>query len=91
MVGVVLPVLIVQVFQYMTVRKNNRQAATDRQDIKAQVCEVAAKVEENTQLTHQNTLSMQAAELMILGAERKGTVQGMEIERRRNTGPAPLG
>jgi len=90
MVGVVLPVLIVQIFQYLATRKNAKQSETARNEIKAQVCEVAAKVDENTQLTHQNTMSMETARLMAAGAERNGVVVGIEIGKKQATGPAPL-
>lgn len=42
---------------------------------------------------HIDTIGMtkEQAELMIVGAERRNMVRGMEIERTRNTGPMPLG
>lgn len=42
---------------------------------------------------HIQTIGMtkEHAELMIVGAERRNMVRGMEIERTRNTGPMPLG
>ena len=91
MVAVVAPVFIVQVFQFLATLRNAKKSEVSREEIKAQVCSVAAKVEENTQLTHQNTLTLEAAKLMATGAERQGVVTGIEIGKKQATGPAPLG
>ena len=44
MIGVVLPVLIVQIFQYLAIQRNAKKSEASRVDIKAQVCEVAAHI-----------------------------------------------
>jgi len=84
MVGVVLPVLIVQVFQYLAVKKNAAKSEADRQEIKAQVCEVKDRIE---------TVSMtkQDIDRQIAGAERQNIVAGIEIGKQQASGSMPLG
>lgn len=83
MVGIVAPVLIVQVFQFLQSARNNKKSSADRDEIKAQVCEVRDRVE-----TIRTTKS--EIEQQIAGAERGNVVRGMEIQRQRDTAPAPL-
>jgi ABC-type transport system involved in cytochrome bd biosynthesis fused ATPase/permease subunit len=84
MLGVVLPVLIVQVFQYLATRKNARESAAGREEIKAKVTEVAAGLD--TIKTDKT-----AVDLMIAGAERKNIAAGIEIGKQQASGPMPLG
>lgn len=87
MLGVVLPVLIVQVFQYIAAKRNAEKAAIGREEIKAQVCEVkdaalatkqelSAKVDAVTDVAvrsrHEITQAFQAG-------ERAGYVGGIEV------------
>lgn len=84
MLGVVLPVLIVQVFQYLATRNAAKKSAQGREEIKAQVSAVAAGLD---------TIKTDKAsvELMIAGAERKNIAAGIEIGKQQATGPTPLG
>jgi len=84
MVGVVLPVLIVQMFQYLSARKIAAKSEADRREIKAQVSEVR---------DHLSTVSMSKQETvqLIAGAERQNVVKGIEIGKQQASAPMPLG
>lgn len=83
-----LPVLIPAVMAaYMTWR-NGQRARKDREDIKATVCDVAAGVKQTVaeQVIATDTIVQHAA----AAGERKGVVIGIEVERKRASGPAAL-
>jgi len=88
MVGVVLPVFILQVFQFLAAQRNSRDSKAGREEIKAQVCEVK---------DHLATVSMQAVrsqEEIVMAhkaGEREGFVGGIEVGKRQATAPAELG
>lgn len=83
MIGVVLPVLIVQAFQFLQSERNNKKSTADREEIKAQVCEVRDRVE-----TIRTTKD--EVQTMIAGAERRNVTRGIEIGKQQATGPAEL-
>lgn len=83
MVGVVAPVLIVQIFQYLAIRRNAKKSEAGREEIRTQVCEVAANLDNIK--TDKKTV-----ELMIAGAERQHIAAGIEIGKKQATGPSPL-
>lgn len=84
MLGVVLPVLIVQGFQYVATVKNAKKSEASREDIKAQICEVR---------DHVSTIATTKAETatLIAGAERQNVSKGIEIGKQQATRPGPLG
>ncbi len=84
MLGVVLPVLIVQGFQYLATRKNARKSEADRDEIKSEVGKVR---------DHLNTVSMSREEtsLLIAGAERQNVAKGIEIGKQQATGSMQIG
>jgi cell division protein FtsB len=84
MVGIVAPVLIMQVFQYLTMRANAKKSETDRTLIKQQIADVHDHVE-TIKTTKEET------ERMIAGAERQNIKAGIEIGKAQSSGPAPLG
>lgn len=83
MVGIVAPVLIMQVFQYLTTVRNAKKSEAGREEIKAKVAEVQSHVE---------TIQISKAETqqMIAGAERQNIKAGIEIGKSQSSGPAPL-
>jgi uncharacterized protein YpmB len=84
MLGVVLPVLIVQGFQFLQQSRNAKKSEAARDEIKAQVAEVK---------DHLSTIATTKAEVQqqIAGAERQNVAKGIEIGKQQATGPAPLG
>ena len=83
MVGVVLPVLIVQIFQYLATRKNAKASEKGREDIKAQVCEVRDQID---------TIKLTKDEIdtIMKGRERQLVSMGIEEGKRQATSPMPL-
>ena len=84
MIGVVAPVFIVQIFQYLTTQANAKKSEADREVIKSQIADVHKHVE-TIQMTKDDT------ERMIAGAERQNIKAGIEIGKAQASGPAPLG
>lgn len=83
MLGVVLPVLIVQIFQYISARRTAAKSEADRLEIKQNVAQVRDRIETVT-------LSKEDMELLMKGRERELVTKGIEEGRRQATAPAPL-
>lgn len=87
MLGIVLPVLIVQYFQYKQSERNNKQSSEDRKKLKAQICEVK---------DHLDTVGIKAVrsqnevDMAHRAGQRAGYVDGIEIGKQQATGHGPL-
>ena len=83
MIGVVAPVLIIQVFQFLSSWMANKKANVSREELKSSVAEVKDQID---------TVKMHAEQvnLLVKGAERKGFEGGIEVGKQQSTGPTPL-
>lgn len=78
-----LPVLIVQVFQWLTAKRNAKLSAAERAAIRAEVRSM------KDHLTTQE-LKKKDIDRLVAGAERQGYVGGIEVGKRQATGPGGL-